>query len=240
MLNHLAIGRATAGLLVLATVGFYSVQAEAAELSGNLANATSGMESATVSRWLAFSFTTDASAHQLSSVTLLLANTSPGTAAVDLYADGGLEPGSLIATLNSPAGYSTSPAAATFTANGMALDPNTTYWVVLRILSGTFEWAWTADNTGSGAGFDPTWGVSEDAGAAWYTYDVYPTQFSVSVDATPVPTVSNWGLSISALLVCCAGTILLRRGDHRLRPVDEVSVNMVRVQSFFVGVGGTN
>ena len=177
-------GTRLAGLAVaaLAIAGIAPARSPAAELYDNLANVTSGTEAATVDRWLAAAFTTDATTtYRLTSVTLLLANTSPGTAALHLHADGGLEPGPAIAALTAPASYSSTPAAATFTAEDASLQPGTTYWVVLGAVSGTFEWAWTADNTGSGAGFDLTWDVSEDAGAAWHTHDVYPVQLKVTV-----------------------------------------------------------
>ena len=174
---------------MLAVVGFAAGSAHGAELGDNLSGVTSGTESATVNRHLAAAFRTDASAtYRLSSVTLLVANTNPGTAALDLHSDGGLEPGTRVATLIPPESYSNAPAATTFAADDLTLDGSATYWVVLRPLSGTFDWAWTADNTGSGVGFDPTWDVSEDAGSVWYTHDVYPLQLRVTVATTdPTP-----------------------------------------------------
>jgi hypothetical protein len=154
-------------------------------LSDNLENATAGTESATAARWLAGSFRTDNASYPLRSITLLLANTVSGTAALDLYDDGGLEPGVLIVTLTPPAAYSPTPADATFTAAGNVLNPNTTYWAVLRPLGGTFDWAWTSNNDGVGVGFLHTWGSGEQAGAAWYTYDIYPIQFAVVVGGEP-------------------------------------------------------
>lgn len=172
----------TVWLSVLAIVGLASRSARAVELSDNLANVTSGTESATTQRWLAASFATDASTtYHLTSVTLFLGNPAPGTATLDLYSDGGLEPGALVATLSSPEVVSTVPAAATFNADGRELAANTTYWVVLRVISGAFEWAWTADNTGSGAGFEPVWDLSEDAGASWFTHAIYPLKLRVTV-----------------------------------------------------------
>ena len=167
-------------MLSIVVIALASARAE--ELTSNLTNVTSGTESATIDRWLAASFSTDASTtYHLSSVTLLLANTSPGTAALELYSDGDLEPGNLVATLTSPASYSNTMAATTFSANDLSLDATATYWVVLRALDGTFDWAWTAENAGNGSGFHPTWDSSEDAGAAWHTQDIYPMQFRVTV-----------------------------------------------------------
>src|SRR5882672_2025043 len=75
--------------------------ARADVLSNNLSNATGGTEDATTTRYLAGTFTTNATTFYLTSVTLLLANPTAGTAALDLYSDGTLEPSALIATLTS-------------------------------------------------------------------------------------------------------------------------------------------
>jgi hypothetical protein len=152
------------------------------ELTTNLERPSAGTEPVTTVRWLAASFRTPAASNlQLDSVTLLLANTSPGTPALEVFSDGSLEPGSLIGALAPPAAVGDSPERATFTADGIALDPDATYWVVLRAEHGAFEWAWTADSSGDGAGFDPTWDASEDGGQAWFTQDLYPLQLGVEV-----------------------------------------------------------
>jgi hypothetical protein len=156
--------------------------AVASDLSSNLSNPTMGSESASGARWLCASFATDASSHTLSAVTLLLANPLAGAAQVSIYSSAALEPGALIATLNSPSSYSATPAPTMFKAAGVTLAPTTTYWVVLRPLSGQFDWSWTGNNSGSGPGFQPTWGVSTDSGEFWWTQDIYPTQMAVTVD----------------------------------------------------------
>jgi hypothetical protein len=120
--------------------------------------------------------------HKLNSVTLLLANPIAGVAQLEIHADGGLEPGILLGVLVSPAGYSATLAPTTFTTSGLALGASLTYWVVLTPQSGQFEWAWTADNSGSGAGFRGVWGLSEDPTGFWWIQDIYPTQLGVTVD----------------------------------------------------------
>src|SRR5205807_3337578 len=120
------------------------------------------------------------------------------------YSDGNLEPGSSLGTLISPSSYSSSLATTTFSTSGMTLSPNSTYWLVLSANSGEFDWAWTSDNTGSGIGFQHTWGESDDAGATWFTFDTFPTQFSVA--ATPV----GEPRSIALLLAVTAGFLLYR------------------------------
>jgi hypothetical protein len=182
-------------------------------LSDNLSASPSGAEAATGSTWLTASFGTDASQYVLDSITLLLANPTAGNAEVDVYNDGGLQPGSLIAILAAPALFSTTPAQTTFTANGTTLSANSTYWAVLKATSGQFDWSWTSDNTGAGAGFQGAWGISTDAGATWFTYDVFPLQFSVS--ATPVtaatPEPGTLALSVAGGLAGAAAMFLRRK-----------------------------
>lgn len=183
-------GFVTAAFAVCVMASSLPSSAWAVDLSNNLSDVNGGTESASSTRWLAASFATGTAAHALNYVTLLLANTSAGAAQVSIYSNGGLEPGSLVATLTSPASYSATLAPTAFTTAGVNLAANTTYWIVLRPTSGTFLWGWTGDNTGSGAGFQHTWGISEDSGAFWWSFDTYPTQFSVTVDACTAATVS--------------------------------------------------
>src|SRR5947209_225452 len=75
-------------------------------LSDNLSNSTTGTEAATGTHWLTSSFATDSSSHSLTSITLRLSNPISGTATLALYSNGGLQPGSLVGTLTSPASYS--------------------------------------------------------------------------------------------------------------------------------------
>jgi hypothetical protein len=206
-------------VLFLAGSGWAAGLARAVELSDNLGSATGGTEAVAGERRLAAAFSTGpTTAGQLASVTLLLASTSPGTAALDLHADAGLEPGAFIAALTSPANFASTPAEAIFSASGIALTPDTVYWVVLRAPSGTFEWAWTTDNAGLGAGFDTTWDLSEDGGAAWYTHDVYPLQLRVTAtDGT--------------------GATTFRRADANLDGGLDIADPVFTLNSLFLGTG---
>jgi hypothetical protein len=173
-------------LCALALLGMPPLVARAQTvLSDNLSALTNSTEAATGSSWLTASFATDAATYSLTSVTLLLANPIAGQARLDLYADGTLEPGSLLGTLTPPDSYSSTLDSNTFTASDITLSPNTTYWLVLSADSGEFDWAWTTDNTGNGAGFQRTWGQSDDAGVTWFTIDTFPTQFTVTATAVP-------------------------------------------------------
>jgi hypothetical protein len=151
------------------------------DLSDNLSATSAGIETATGQYELTSSFTTGSSASTLTSVTLLLDQITAGSATVKIYSDGGLQPGSLVGTLTSPASYSATLAKTTFTSSGISLSANSTYWVVLVANSGSFGWSWTTTDTGSGTGFVGGWGDSTDSGSTWFTFDDSPTQMQVNV-----------------------------------------------------------
>lgn len=183
-----------------------SLQADT--LTDNLSAVTTATETASGDTWLTASFGTDASAYTLNSITLLLAESSSRAAELDLYSDGGLQPGSEIAVLSSPSNYSSSVSPTVFTTSGITLSADSTYWVVLKSSSGSFDWAWTTDNTGTGSGFQDTWGITDDGGATWFTYDLYPVQFSVDAAAVATPEPGTAVLLIAGGLLAA---MLLRR-----------------------------
>src|SRR5215471_18499040 len=75
----------------------------AADLSDNLSNTSFGSDSVTATSWIALPFATDSSTYNALSATLLMDRSSAaGTATLSLYADGGLQPGSLLGTFSSP------------------------------------------------------------------------------------------------------------------------------------------
>ena len=154
----------------------------AADLFDNLDRSAAGAEVLSGEGRLAAAFSGGSTGDTLQSVTLVLARTSAGgSAAVEIRSDEGLEPGALVATLTPPGSYSSSPQPTTFGADAVPLEAGATYWVNLRAVEGTFEWTWTADNTGSGGGFSTLWDSSDDGGAGWYTHDLYPLQLRVTV-----------------------------------------------------------
>ncbi len=161
----------------------YVVAGQANVLSSNISGTTGGVETSTGTTYNAASFTTGTSAYLLNDVSLLLASTS-GTATVDIYADDTGEPGTLVGALTSPTTYASTATATDFTStSGISLAANTTYWVVLIADTGSFDWSWTSDDTGTGTGFTDTWGQSTDGGANYFTYNSSPTQMTVT--ATP-------------------------------------------------------
>lgn len=155
-------------------------------LYDNLNAATDSTSTVADDTWFAASFGTGEASAVLQSVTLLIGRSSIGGAVqVDVYGDGGLEPGSPLATLIGPPTIPTALGEVTFSSTGLALAANATYWVVAHAPTGSFDWAWTDSNTGAGPGFQTTWSESDDAGSSWFTADSYP--FQMRVTAVPEP-----------------------------------------------------
>jgi hypothetical protein len=184
-------------------------------LSDNLANATAGAETASGNTWLAASFGTSLDALSLTSATLLLSSSAANsTAQLSLYSDGGLEPGTMLGNFTSPASFSITLSPTVFTATGLSLSTSSTYWIVLKAISGDFNWAWTTDNTGTGTGFQHTWALSDNAGGTWFPSDTFPSQFAVSADtpgASPVPEPSSFSVMTAGAATLLAYRRLSRR-----------------------------
>ena len=159
-----------------------------------------GADNVTGASWLAGAFTTDNAAYSQLSATLLLDQATAGAAELDLYSSIGLEPKTFVKAFTSPASYSSTLASTTFTASSVALTANTTYWLVLKANSGSFDWGWTDDFS-----ILHDTGLSSDSGATWFTSDAYPYQFSVTGSTAPEPSGA------------VAGLILLTLGSRRRR-----------------------
>lgn len=180
-------------------------------LSDNLSAPSGGTEGAAGDTWLTAGFGTDGSSYDLTSVTLLLQRDSiVADAELAIYDDGGLQPGSLLGTLDAPGSLPSGLSDVTFTTSGIALAADSSYWVVLRAVTGSLGWAWASDPSGTGPGFQHTWGSTDDAGGLWFTFDSYPTQMRVTAAAVPEPA--------SVALVAIGGSALFAvRRPHRHR-----------------------
>lgn len=179
-------------------------------LSTNLSSPTAGTEVLSGDSWIAGNFRTDMSSYHLSSATLLISNSLPCTATLDLYS-GVAQPNSFVGVLDSPGAYSASLAEATFTGD-VALVSNSMYWLVLKADSGQFEWGWTENSDGSGVGFTHTWGARDAGGSAWFISDLEPMLFSMTASpSATVPEPSQVGLLVTGM------SLLWWRG-RRFRP----------------------
>jgi hypothetical protein len=194
--------------LVLASAACLNDAASAAtDLSSNLSAASGGSEAASGVRWLTAGFATDATNTTLTSVTLKLSGAAGSAAQIDVYTDGGIEPGTLVGTLGSAATIPTTLGDVTVS-GGLTLQASQSYWLVLKPLIGTVNWSWTTANTGTGAGFTHTWGWADDGSTAgWWTTDFYPLQMTVTASACSNPTIGT--PPAAATVAACGGAVML-------------------------------
>ena len=178
------------GLCLCVVMGAGSAAASADVLSSNLTGAAGGAETAQGTLWLCAGFTTGATTYRLDSITIPLSSIA-GAAEMDIYSDSGLEPGSLVGVMTAPGTYSSGLTTTTFTANSILLSASSSYWVILKAVSGAFSWGWTTANAGTGTGYANVWGQAADSGAIWYTTNVFPLQMAVNVTPAAPGTVKG-------------------------------------------------
>lgn len=158
-------------------------------LSNNLNQPVSFTELVDPTTRVAAGFGTGNYSSTLLNVQLLIQLDGQVNPMVWLYKDQAGAPGTAVGSLalaQPPSG----PGLATvlFSGQNLPLAPNSTYWIVGQSLSGSWEWAYTGSNVGSGPGFQHTWGVSQDGGN-WFVSDIEPMIMSVqdAGPATPEP-----------------------------------------------------
>ena len=170
-------------------------------------------------------FTTDCGNYNLTAVTINISGVTDasGNFTLRLFTSSGGLPGSPV-----PGGLLTGPANPavgqnTYTAAGpLPLAPNTRYYVVAQVSSGTGEYNWSTTNSPNQTG---AWTMadneafSSDTGATW-DFDVGVLQMSASATltapavctaATPaaVPTLNEWALVLLSILI--VGAAFIRR-----------------------------
>jgi hypothetical protein len=191
-------------------------------LTNNLSEPQQFVDVLSTTFWHGISFTTDNNAYTMDTVTLNMelggssASIAVGAPAVsdipevDLYSDSGGSPGSLIAVLAAIGTPTFSLQDVDFAGGGNALAANTTYWIVLRALSGNVSWGYTTTNNGSGIGFTDNIGSSSNSGATWFTeVGDFPDQAEVTADLVGAPEPSTMLLTGAAFLAL-AGVVRRR------------------------------
>jgi hypothetical protein len=207
--------RSILALSALLSFSFGTLHAQVVMVS-NLGATTNSSDTAGAV-WQAVTFTTDNSSPSftLNSLTLKLNGESlaGGNFFVAIYTHSVDEPGSLIGTLSGSASPAT-PGNFAYTATGITLSSNTSYWVVAGSNSGgNYEWDFS-DNGGA----DSTWDIanvtvgSGDQGASWSNQFAGAYQFSVTATAIPEP--GTWSL-LAALVALVVAR--LRGGFQRQR-----------------------
>ena len=191
-------------LLLTASLGLATAPGAwaAMVLADNLGKSPAGYDPLTGPVWASGRFNTDAQAYSLSSVVLWATSVSSGSATAELYSDnGGTMPNAPLGSLTLSGSFPPSEGNATFTASGITLNPSSAYWIVVKGTGSGVNWYWTADNTGTGAGFDTHYAISADAGSTWGdTAPIEPMLMQVNVDLAPVPEPGQWAMmAVTAL-----------------------------------------
>lgn len=176
-------------LLSLSALLASTCHLHATVLSSNLDQPVSYTELIDPTTSVAAGFGTGNYSSTLLNVQLLIQLDGPVTPMVWLYTDQAGAPGTAVGSLalaQPPSGSGL--ATALFSGQNLALAPNSTYWIVGQSSSGTWEWAYTDSNQGTGPGFQHTWGVSLNGGQ-WFVSDNEPMVMSVqdAASATPEP-----------------------------------------------------
>lgn len=138
-------------------------QASAITLVENLSQTNAGADSVGISNYRqGTSFTTSSGSYNLDSVTLLFReNIASPNLFVRLYSDSSGVPGSQITSFTSPGSITTTLSQNTFTlTTPQALTPNTTYWLVSGISSGSGNYRWGYTNSFAETGL-PGWTIGD-------------------------------------------------------------------------------
>lgn len=148
--------------------------------------------------WVASRFVTNgaAPAFELNSLTLgrIYSAASGGNFLVSIYSTGGTTGsetvGSWIGTLSGNSSPDTQ-GQYTYTASGITLQANTSYWMVTAVTSGSaiYQVSYIYDTTVSGGWTIPTnntYAWSTEGGAAWNIYGGY-WPYRYKIEATPIP-----------------------------------------------------
>jgi len=190
--------------------------AHADTLYHNLTEAGLGQGTITNTYYKAQKFTTDQSNYTLTWVTVRLRANNQGELFVKIYDDNNNLPNQAIGALNVPvigsayANYQLAPLSL------ITLAPNSTYWVVVGVTTGTgyYDWNYTASNNGAGVGFSTRWGSTTTAGATWTGFDDEPFMMEVSASKTePIPTLTEWGMILLCILFAGSAYLMIRRRD---------------------------
>ncbi len=220
-MRALASHRSPLGTLILALALLSSSESYAVTYVSNLAEANTVNFGISASAH-ASSFTTDGSAYTLNRVTLAIqSNSGSGFAQVKIRADSSGMPGAELEDLGSINPSSVGPSLLSLNSSGLALSPNTTYWITAgETGSESNQWEGTTSTAEVSLG---SWTIgdqdffSTDGGASWQPTSFGPpnesSRFSVHATiASPplVPALSPLGIAMLCGLLGLASWRRLR------------------------------
>jgi hypothetical protein len=206
--------------LIWAMVACQVWQALASEASADVVTENLGQPNQALSvfdstAWIAQSFTTDATAYTLSSISVQVVGFGGGFT-LSLYDDNAGNPGVLIDTLvgsSSPNELTTYLPSTT-----VALSPSTTYYAVAKSSSGTYEWRLTGSTNQTGPGMIGDTAIfTVDSGSTWFPQPPIPmiapsfvAKLSVEATVVAVPEASA-ALCLGAIAALAVGVGGLQR-----------------------------
>lgn len=191
----------------------------------SLGNSADGQSSISFGSWIGNSFITDTNAWRLNSVAVSIfsAPNSSGNFALSIWTDSGsgTSPGSQMEVLTGNANPNPGSGSSTFSytaaGSGLAVNPNTKYWLVAGVTSGIGAYTWNyslnPDPPAVGVWSIPlenTYIGSSNQGASWDTASAGdPYMFSISATLVPVPEPSTLVMGLAG--ITSAGWRLMRR-----------------------------
>jgi hypothetical protein len=188
--------------------------ARAATLLGTLPATPANGTTVDPNNRFAVTFTTPATSFTVDSVTMRLSSYNVSDVpTLSFYTDGGTVPGSLVGSaFDNPSPLGDGVSEYSFTPSGtVALNPNTKYWLVYGMTTGSSVWNW------SGSSSDPTglatfngYKLSSDTGTSYVNDN--SVQFGFAINATAIPEPSTY----AAIAACCAlGIAMVSRRSKR-------------------------
>lgn len=204
-------------LVVAVTTLFTAFSVTAAEVVSNLSQSSDDTYIADYEGPEAQGFTTDNATYQLDSVTIdvVAVEDSSGNLTLRIFSDNSGLPGSMVPNglLSGPG--NPSPGLNTYTASGITLQPNTTYWIVAQVSSGSGAYVLSFTDSTSETG---VWTLldyeaySSDYGASWDQDEgVMRVSISADTDSAAIPTLDRWGAFLLLLSISVAALWVLKR-----------------------------
>lgn len=191
----------------------------------SLGNSIDEQSSVSFGSWIANSFITDTNAWRLNTVAVSIfsAPNSSGNFALSIWTDNGsgTSPGSQMEVLTGNANPNPGSGSSTFSYTaagpGLAVEPNTKYWLVAGVTagSGAYKWNYSLNPEPLAVGvwsipLQGTYIGSSDQGASWGTASGGdPYMFSMSATLVPVPEPSTLVMGLAGITY--AGWVLMRR-----------------------------
>ena len=207
-----------AACMIISLTLCHALPATAAEMVSNLSESSDHTYTARQTRPQAQAFTTDGHTYLLDSVTIDISSVQDhsGNFTLSIFSNNIDRPDTMVSNGLLAGPNDPSVGLNTYTASAnIILEPNTTYWVVASVNSGSgmYNLSFTASFSQAGA-----WTISDDCawsldgGASWSLNYDYAMRMSVSASRQqPIPTTNEWGMILLAILMMVSACWFIKR-----------------------------